>query len=205
MTDPAVTGKIATVVTPFENLSAPEQRVAIARDVLALLAAQKIAANQGAYLKLPRKVIPNSWHINANDLLVAPAEAEVRDVIAAQTAPCTVCAVGACFVAGVLRHDSLTVGTFGNDENDRDGMEAYLGRWFEPEQLRLIETAFEMEERFYQGEGEDYEAGDEIPEIATRAVMFGEDNSGGFDDDSDTARLIAIMQNVINNGGTFRP
>lgn len=104
---------------------------------------------------------------------------------------CQVCALGALFACAVPRGDFdnakklLTVGP------QMVTIRSALEKVFDSEQLDLIECAFERDPTFWEGEFYAEEADD--------AVEFGREHDNHED------RLRAICQNIVANGGTFRP
>ena len=108
---------------------------------------------------------------------------------------CSVCAIGAVFVCAVDRHDALKLSTvYKRDAGgpDEATMLPYLKMWFTPKQLRLMETAFE---------GTCYADRRARPSAynLNRAYRF----YNQFRRSSDI--MEAIMNNVIDNKGTFKP
>lgn len=119
----------------FEKLSSAEQRVAIAKDVIAQLDAERFEAAPGTYVEFSRGARANK-------------ERQVCELTAGRT--CEVCALGALFVAGVERADKLRVKdlVYGTERGVLRGLDgndcrAYLERFFEYDQLAEIESAFE--------------------------------------------------------------
>lgn len=96
---------------------------------------------------------------------------------------CKVCARGMLVVAKALRLDNLPLSDLsqGDTTKQLDGIAT-------DEQLSLIECAFEKTGQF-----------DSYSEDASRAVDF------GLEYDLCADRLRAIMNNIVNNKGTFRP
>lgn len=162
----------------FDAMAKAQKRVAIAKDVLAYLRAGKIKTDVPGYL---------------NDVDLRNGE-QVRDSLQATDQACQACAIGACFVAANLRADDLVV--------HREalllagGMRDYLARWFSRGQLYLIEAAFECDAETATDRG----VGDRL---ARRAEDFG--LAHGNRCKNRTRRMRAIMQNIIDNGGTFKP
>jgi hypothetical protein len=172
----------------FDSLNPEAKRVRIAQDVIAQLDAKKLVAKNLVFLKVN----------------VSPAEAksdeELRDILRRKE-KCTVCALGAVFVAAVDAHDQLkarevvfhdTFDAF--DPNSavlcEDTIFPYLERFFTKEQLGLIEIAFERGSGFYYP--------GELP-CGAGAEEFAQEI-----DDPET-RMRLIMQNIIENGGEFKP
>ena len=95
---------------------------------------------------------------------------------------CTVCGIGACMVSFANLGDKFTTGQL--DDTDADAIHSKLRTAFTKSQLGLIERAFEST---FSDIGDD------------KAQAFG----GRYGDD--TARLTAIMKNIIKNNGVFKP
>ncbi len=171
-------------MTKFENLKPAEKRVAIARDVLAQLAAKRFVAKQGEWVDELR----NRKGLGQDE------NAEVCKITKKQKT-CNVCAMGALFVAAVERADRLkvsdvlkTLDDYERDNNyglNQDALFNYVKRFFSLDQMEAIETAFE------RGEG--------ATSHSDEAAEFNQD-----DTDPDT-RMRLIMENIIVNKGRFRP
>ncbi len=97
---------------------------------------------------------------------------------------CTVCALGAVFACTVERIGGLE-GFW--SYRSADSIRGELGDHFDGEQLRLIETAFEQNDFTL----------DSSVVVVSAAIHFA---TGG-----PRKRLVAIMKNIIENGGTFCP
>lgn len=165
----------------FKAATMAERRVMIARDVLAQLRAQKIQARCGIYYQAPIG-------------FTSDGEQQLRDV-----APvCTACAKGALFACKVSFVNNITVGQsrsrwdFDMAEVQNTQICAYLRPEFSRTQLALVEWAFEV------GAGVSCPTG--ISQVTlNKAVAF------GMAHQDSALRLRAIMRNIIENGGTFRP
>lgn len=198
-----------SVPPPWED-----PRVIIARDVLSQLDARRLVAEVNIYLSVDGPIIPTGCPTGWNP--------EVRDLLVGRT--CGVCAIGALFVAKVDRVDALRFSEMGGRLNDDGRMRTYLDE-FDPVQLVLMELAFEggwILEQLTGGrvdisdvwdtcgvcEGpDDCSLCDDcelLPEFQS-ALRFHEDYEAGDIDGRIERRLRAIMQNVIANGGEFRP
>lgn len=94
---------------------------------------------------------------------------------------CQVCAIGALFIAEVARNNKFDF----HFRVDRSEMFDKLSRWFSEDQLTEIECAFECRAcRFCN---------------LVRAIEFGKKYA------DPTARMRAIMENIIANKGDFKP
>jgi hypothetical protein len=179
----------------FWAKSKDQQRVAIARDVLSQLKKATIIADKGTYFSVSvNKDIKNTDKLD--DLL----KSFKRD-----NATCEVCGIGACFVGLVnLGNNAKSKSFIPNKiiddcetvQIDDSKMRRLLRKVFPSTQLTLIECAFEKSTVFLDSNAKKNNVEYEPRE---KASSFGEDY------DTDEARLIAIMQNIINNKGTFIP
>jgi len=163
-----------------------EMRVQIAKDVIKQIAAKKYKATQGSY-------VANGEFYRQFDSMhkLYDEEAQVK----VPKTRCDVCAIGACFLATVDRFDKLKVGDLPgcwNPEYGRGGQVQYLNKWFSPDQLTLMEVAFEK---------------GEVPPTAYKGSDDRLDDAVAYGCQYKTAnqRLVAIMRNVIRNKGTFKP
>lgn len=210
----------------FRKMTPEQQRVRIARDVIDQLEAGALVAQQGTYLAVDDRddLHPAILLEEAEDLRdradsvygymdaqersnarrrAARLEAKAERVGAEQLCDalegvtCTVCGIGAAFVAAVKRGDDFKVNDFTNGFGDDDAMRDYLRKYFTANDVALIECAFERSPGFAHYGGSTL---DETSPQVIRAVAFG----NGYPDSS-SDRLRAIMQNIINNGGAFRP
>jgi hypothetical protein len=103
---------------------------------------------------------------------------------------CGVCAIGAVFVATVRRFNQLTLRELDEQNRGYRGeLTDYLERFFDANQLNLMEWAFEGSHI----EGNDYDyCGYESAIIAFHRQY-----------EDDNARLVAIFENIIKNKGRF--
>ena len=177
------------IITPAEwkELSAEEKRVAIARDVIASLNKHRYNARQGTYVD----------EETFNDY---PLNTSVQKILEVNNPPeCTVCALGGCFLSLIKFNNNVTVEEILDMDFTSAGvMRKQLGEFFSEEQLGLIETAFENDI--------DYARRVDADDLqAHKAADFFEivhDVDGYYDE---TKLMIAIMQNIIDNNGTFVP
>lgn len=160
----------------FAALPAPAKRVAVMKDVLELLAApasKRIQIEPGTYCSLDMGVD-------------SPESVDLQSVVVSNPSACTVCGIGAIFLAHARLFDSVRVdadyaGLGAGDDKIIDTLSGY----FSEKQLRLIEIAFEGRNIFAD---DDYDAN------GAKWVRKYSDP---------TKRLQAICQNVIDNKGTF--
>ena len=177
--------QIKKLNTKFESLSSAEQRVLIAKDVLAQVKAEKFIPRRGNYIK------------NLTIKGGQPSGGSVQKHFDEIT--CSCCALGACLLSATKFKNKLEFGDI-YDMVSRNSSWDLLKGIFSAEQLNMIEYAFEAshsgsrvgEDSF--GEYNKYNCNEIV-----KCVDFGK----SFPYESD--RLIAIMKNIIKNKGTFKP
>ena len=172
----------------WSKLTPAQQRIAIAEDVIARINSKNIEPRTGAY-------------INFN---MIKEETSAKDFFNTQS--CEACARGAMFMSfvGVNNDIQLQADTdnisfidhaYKEDEINylSDKENETIIELFGEEQIALIETAFEGAP---SGKFEDYWYENHIT-VSAELEEFREDY------DSTEATLIVIMQNIIDNKGTF--
>lgn len=163
-----------------------EMRIAIAKDVLKQLAAKKIKAKQRVYGEFKLKAL-----VKEGDDLQTILKTNLK------TKSCDACALGAAMISYVRLYDKVKVGEevhpddYSPKELAMDRPELTLGKVFPPEQLDLIEAAFE-----HDG-GLVYYSVSELE--LENAKDFGRHFKSSYN------RLKAIMGNIVKNKGTFKP
>jgi len=169
----------------FEVMSASEKRVTIARDVLVQIESRRLKPEFSVWLKKKR-----------GSLFSKPKEnEEVRDALA-KIKECSGCAIGGMFMCAVERADKLKISELDDAEMCKDYDEDivveelseqdsfnYLKRFFDSDQLELIEAVFESNG-------------------GASFVDDAETFAPGLDSPSERMRL--IMENIIVNKGTFK-
>lgn len=156
----------------FVKLSRKEQRIALAKDVIAQLDAKRIKADS-TYLRMPN--------------LKKAAEKGLDFGECAAQAQCTVCGIGSLFISAVMKNDELPADKVAEAQEGcwdspcmRDDVQVpYLEKWFDSEQLDLIED-------YYERHIYDFES-----------PIRQEYNNN--------KRLRMIMENIVSNGGRFDP
>jgi hypothetical protein len=167
----------------FKKATKAQKRVMIAQDVLAQLKAKRYFAESGCWVQPNIKA---ACEKNLKD------EDSVQELFAKKKIKsCNVCALGGLFMSCINLNNNTTVQDL-KDETyigdlvaDDDKLSNGLNRIFTQKQLILIETYFEGSEGYFKGDDEE-------------TVTFFEN----YDDDE---RLEMIMQNIIDNNGTFKP
>lgn len=183
----------------FESLTKAGQRVAIAQDVIDALMIDKLNVVENMYLygSVPSAITRN---VKA-DSPVSPSDATKLQ------ASCSACALGSMFLAKIKLGNDVTWG----DMDLNLYREVYpwggtifkkLKTYFSLQQLCLIESAFEQNElssAYYYISDCPTVVSPNFREQLTKAVLFG----NKFADPKD--RMLAIMQNIVDHGGTFKP
>lgn len=168
----------------FSALTPGQQRVMIASDALARIEVGTFTPQSGTYLEF--RGFPPFEGATAS---INPGKVGAKH-------GCTVCALGACFVASFERcpkQVTMSLSSRGEStlaEITDAAIKRELQGIFSSEQLSLMETAFECDSAFS-------ETGDS--EISSTAAAFGSQFK------SDKARLRAILENIIENCGEFIP
>ena len=181
----------------FLALTPAKRRVAIAKDVIQQLNAEKIIAQRGVYFDesgIEKVMEQTYWAGKGATGVAGHGETQVCDLL--ETSKCTVCGIGAAFVSAVRLGDDLKIKDLAADETwVRDyQMRDYLKRYFDPPQVALIECAFERGPYYRTNMNQAPSKSD-----TRAAVAFGRK----YDGDAD--RMRAIFQNIVSNRGTFRP
>ncbi len=209
----AVQREIARRNKIFSAATAAEKRVLVAKDVIAQIKLKRVVPASGVWID-PKRYEPLNL---VGDETVA-AQSIQRDLLTGELDRCSCCALGAVFVSCTLFNNQTTVKDLDNarfglgdsveeDEKLSNGM----NRVFSRAQLALIEQAFESGHGQFGldlGADEDVdsvdlgddEAVDSVVPAATRKLLLWQKK---YPDDKD--RLIAIMKNIIENNGTFKP
>jgi len=178
----------------FKKMSKKKQRLEVVKDVIELLTAKKITA-ASTYISIPDEDYEEACLVPDDDYegsYLDEAKPEVAKIEAAllfeqamNTVGCEVCGIGSLFVAAMRRHDKFTIQQFTDmykGSTDTRGAEVeYLSKWFDVEQLDLIERYYENSNSSHYGFGPI------------------------FNEDDDDTRLRMIMENILSNDGVFDP
>jgi hypothetical protein len=174
----------------------PEQkRVLIAKDVIEQIKAKRFKPTSGTWVRPKMK---NGRYIEVEERF--DGEESVRELFIGKKIPaCDCCALGAMFMSCTTYNEGTTVDYF-SVETDwgfeervlKEKLSNGLTDFFTPDQLQLIEIAFEG------GDGA-FTADEDDDLIAQKAALWYEDMS------RDDKRMVAIMENIIANNGTFVP
>lgn len=202
---------------PFSRLTKAAQRVAIAQDIIAQLKAKKAIAKSNVFLAFN----------GISEEEVGESCSTLREV-RSKVDKCSVCAIGAIMLSqlninGDIGLDAINIyDYFGNfavdarkEYSDRNELSPYVTKYFKPYQLQKIEIAFELGggaffvKNYLRGEscGDSWE---EFNANADTGVVISEQDARdavklGKRYKNITNRMIAIMQNIIDNKGEFVP
>jgi len=177
----------------FNNLSPAGKRIAIAKDVLKQIQAKVIKPTSGLYL-------------NLNKTLKAKAGTELQTLFTTQVKSCSACAVGSMLFCSIVKGDKLTIdkaqcsdNNYGTDKFEFGGDSGkdsfnHLEQYFPLSELKDIENRFELCDSMYHTSY----CWSCSPLNISRISDCGKPKDPG-----DTGRLIAIMKNIIRNGGKF--
>lgn len=191
-----------------------EIRVQIAKDVIKQITTGKLKPQNGVFLERAKAFKTKDEFTGCikegyglfNEELEHPEQ--LCDIL--KTLPCKVCALGGMFAETVKRFNKFESVTYVDMDTGYD----YLEKYFTKEQLDMIEFTFEL------GKGRITQTSvdglirvviNEFREdmgsqplgiadtLAKSCLKFGKLHRKG------APRMVAIMKNIIKNGGTFKP
>ena len=203
----------------FKKASPTQKRVLIAKDVIAQIKAKKIKPESGTFVSVEKikGFISSSeadkrtgaWNYAMSRLSDSEGSAaDVRQLYLDNTLQqCSCCALGGMFMSCTLYNNNTTVEDLehaGNDigevllEETGEKLSNGLNKFFSVAQLKLIEQTFEGDNGAVLS-GTDDGTGEMVDEFSPQAAAFYNKYKKPKD------RLIAIMQNIVKNNGTFKP
>lgn len=178
----------------FQAATKAEKRVLIAKDVIAQIRAKRLRAKSRAWIIPENLDTPAALPFDA----FYDKDASVQKLfLSKEMAPCNCCALGGLFMSCTLYNNKTTVQELDQAADDlgrmieADGPSNGLTKFFSRDQLQLIEYAFEGGDGYFNDWG-----------LSGGAVENAYANYNHIDDEK---RLIAIMENIIENKGTFKP
>lgn len=178
----------------FKKASPAGKRVMIAKDVLAQLAAGKIRPKPGTWVSWGMSyAVEDKFreYADENEISIFSVECnlDLRDLVLEGLVPdsCSACAMGALFMATVMRADEVKISRYQSTGMSSE-VEGKLREFFNADQLRLIEIAFEKGGGAYRCHSAEDEA------VAAKYSHL-----------QAQERLEAIMQNIVANKGEFVP
>lgn len=179
----------------IESMEPAARRILIAQDALDLLRLGLVRAHGGQYID--GGTYKGSVEFE-NIQFGVYAEQLLRS-----SDTCHACALGVTLIAAVRRFNDLHMGALVGRSlrTSRSIFSEYLSRFFEADQLALMEASFE-------GSGGNFLHEDD-PMYTPAMRFFKEHNvrteAEKYNDDylSEGSRLVAIFENVLKNNGTF--
>jgi len=173
----------------FKKSTKPQQRVLVAQDVLAQIKAKRYVAEPGEW----------AYPFYSEAMRALPASNESAQKLFANQSikTCHVCALGGLFMSCTNLNNNTTFTELedalclGHSLDGGEKLSNGLNRIFTKKQLILIESYFENEEGFFRSE------------IATKMT----DHINLFNNKypNPQTRLKEIMNNIVENNGTFVP
>lgn len=204
----------------FKKATPAQKRVLIAKDVIAQIKAKKIKPESGTFVSVEKvkgfmssteaEERTGAWNFAMRKLIDSEVfDADVRKLyLENKIQQCSCCALGGLFMSCTLYNNNTTVENLsfaGEDLGDllvgsshAEILPNGLDKFFSLAQLRLIEQTFEGDNGAVIS-GVDCETGEVFDKFPPRAAAFYDKYKKPKD------RLIAIMQNIIDNNGTFKP
>jgi len=212
--------EIATRETIFKKASLTQKRVLIAKDVIAQIKAKKIKPESGTFVQVEKvkgwmpaseaEEFYSAYNYAFNKISALEGDdADVRQLyLENKIQQCSCCALGGMFMSCTLYNNNTTLENLGYAGDDI-GNALYKGsepgslsngldKFFSVAQLRLIEQTFEGDNGVVNS-GSDDETGEEFNKFSPKSEAFYTKYKKPKD------RLIAIMQNIVKNNGTFKP
>lgn len=179
----------------FNKLPRAHKRVLIAKDVIKQLNTEKLIAHLGFY-------ISNEIF----ELLDYNHEADVKKKYS-KIKSCEVCALGACLLSATKFGNQLKLGDLKDVLlKENQNADKLLASIFSKNQMLMIETAFEGSNGLKYAHdvlGESLDKEQIIKCVNFRYSYVKDDNF--ISEENRKQLLIAIMQNIIKNKGTFKP
>ncbi len=167
----------------FKQMAPWEQRIAIARDVIAQINAKKFIATNSVYAKIASKTCSIDSQINKS--------------LKEGKLTCQVCALGSLMMSHVNKTNHLTLRQLRDTEDEYELSKDRLKGIFSVDQLNLIELAFEG-----------WIVNNENQKLRTDwgYTALGRIGEEFFDKyERSDERLIAICRNIIRFRGRFSP
>lgn len=182
--------KINKTNEKFKNATKAQKRVMIAKDVLEQIKTNRYLAKSGKWVETNF-----SKKSKVSEICDSP-EISIQDIFKDKTIEsCNVCALGGLFMSCINLNNNTTLEDFNQETSNLgdiidvdDKISNKLNRIFTRNQLILIEQYFE--------EGGGYFYRDDDCDLLDSFVDT-------YPDEQD--RLKAIMENIIENKGTFKP
>lgn len=182
----------------FEKAAPAERRVLIAQDVIAQIKAKRFEAEPGTWTDMR---IPKTSRIDL--------DASFQETFLDNSGvTCQCCAVGSLFLGCTLFTNKIDNNEVG--DNWALGDQLFGGhkfgngfeKLFSRKQLGLIETAFEGTTGFFQ---EDDFSKTAAVRVSEQEITAAQEFNSRYGHAAPEKRLIAIMENIIQHKGAFKP
>jgi len=182
----STTKKVSKTTQKFLALTKPEQRVVIAKDIIAQLDSKFIKAKRQTYVDLNLKS-------GTNEFLDVQANLD-------KVKNCTACAVGSMMICITKFANTLNFHQLEEMSWDHDALKL-LKKIFPPNQLKLIEYSFEGSDMYAKSLAENKMNVSSLTSVEKKKIdLFRKGVKGGAE-----GMLKKIMENVITNSGKFKP
>jgi|688.fasta_scaffold162733_3 hypothetical protein len=180
-----------TNTTKKKKLTKAEMRVAIAKDVIAQIKAKKYNPMQGCWVEQEDGQDYDDWLFDNAENCTVDVQVYTKNI-----KKCNVCALGSLFVSAVNKYNNVygtfdTVSTLEVFDFKETNNNSPLLRYFTINQIKLIEHTFEG--------GMGAVCFDDNSRMINKSYAFHDK----YPDSKD--RLLAIMKNIVENNGTFKP
>jgi len=174
-----------------KKLTKAEMRVAIAKDVIAQIKTAKYNPMQGCWVEEVDGPDYDDWLFDNSRNCTVDVQVYTKSI-----KKCNVCALGSLFVSAVNKYNNVygtywSVSTNEVFDTTETNNRSPLLRYFTIKQIRLIEYTFEG--------GMGAVCFDDDHPMVNKAYAF----YSRYPDSKD--RLLAIMKNIVENKGTFKP
>lgn len=203
--------KRKTKKVPFSQLSPEKKRVAIARDVLEQIRIGRYISNGGSYIDaLQMKDGKDKWDMNNLD--IKSNFGKIKN--------CKVCAMGACLMSITKFENKLDFYDIGNeiDNLNNEKTKILFQSIFSPEQLLLIERAFEGKSggttvgvNIFRLSEDDFKSKiNKCQKFYKKFELKPKKDATRKEKENRTRlnhqnRMVGIMKNIISNKGEFKP
>lgn len=169
----------------YKQMSKSQRKVEIAKDVIANIHAKQLHIGMGSYVYADK--------IDVEDLEVLKKYLPSQQVAQIMKPNCTVCARGSMMICKIAKFNDYDLKNINLDEVDGSHTTEALKDAFTEEELFCIECCFELWDEYNQCY---HPCGSIIPDDVI-------DTWAKIKDPTD--RLLAIMQNIIDHKGVFKP
>lgn len=181
----------------FNRASAAQKRVMIAKDVIARTKSGQYFADTGVWAEIDK--IDDMIMYDETDETPGFRDKQVQEVIVKDEGQCSCCALGGLMLSCVVFKNNVKIKDYMKgalDFSEVDSISVPINKFFSKKQLCAIEIAYEQGNGYYGVRGE-------VTIISEKAVNRA--NDFGLNCKSDYDRLLAIMNNIVKNKGTFIP